>query len=62
MYLYLTGGATYSITVTDEDGKTAFEDNPSNDNSPYVYASFDIDQEQHEEETKQAFIDLDMHK
>lgn len=58
MYLYLTEGATYSVTVTDEDGKTAFEDNPSNDNSPYVYASFDIDQEHHEEETKQAFIDL----
>lgn len=58
MYLYLTEGATYSVTVTGEDGKIAFEDNPSNDNSPYVYASFDIDQEQHEEETKQAFIDL----
>lgn len=58
MYLYLTEGATYSVTVTGEDGKTAFEDNPSNDNSPYVYESFDIDQEQHEEETKQAFIDL----
>lgn len=58
MFLYLTEGATYSVTVTGEDGKIAFEDNPSNDNSPYVYASFDIDQEQHEEETKQAFIDL----
>src|SRR5699024_4159157 len=58
MYLYLTEGATYSITVTGEDGKTAFEDNPSNDSRPYLYVSFDIDQEQHEEETKQAFIDL----
>lgn len=58
MYLYLTEGATYSVTVTGKDGKIAFEDNPSNGNSPYVYASFDIDQEQHEEETKQAFIDL----
>lgn len=57
MFLYLTEGATHSITVTGEDGKIAFEDNPSN-NSPYVYESFDIDQEQHEEETKQAFIDL----
>lgn len=58
MYLYLTEGATYSVTVTGKDGKIAFEDNPSNDSSPYVYTSFDIDQEQHEEETKQVFMEL----
>lgn len=57
MYLYLTEGVAHSITVTGEDGKIAFEDSPSN-NSPYVYESFDIDQQHHEEETKQAFIDL----